>query len=135
MNRKQKQTRLASEARYLALRLNAGASAFFGNDGITLYADGTYGDIIGYLIVHAQLVANVSDDVFDPSKAIATVLGLNATELPFEVRNSVGALSLISDDTKRAYDRRVPSLVKALYRFAASMDKPAFRSQTKTAME
>jgi|SRR6185312_11721251 len=141
MNRTQKQTLLAFTARNLANAIERGeAKPFFGNQGISLYRNGTSGDITGYLVNAAGLTPRVVVDETDPNVVLALTLGLTVTQLPASLQQAVIDLTTTADDTKRSYARRVPRLVKQIRALADQLDgqttvnvpTPAVQASTKT---
>lgn len=122
MNRAEKQRRLAQTAAALAFDIEHGTKPFFGNEGVTLYRDGSAGDIIGYLITRAGLpVKKFVADVTNPNDALASVLGVATGDLPTKLQAVTNALALAGDDTKRAYSRRIPKLKRLLGEFATEV--------------
>lgn len=121
MNRELKRNRLVSSAGQLAFDLQHGADAFFGNQGVSLYANGQTGDIIGHMLKKADILPPVAFDVTDPKEAIAIALGLNVRELPQNLQEAINTLAIAGDDTKRSYSRRVPKLVKLLNTFVTAL--------------
>lgn len=118
MTRQQKQNALAFFARSLATAIQQGTKPFFGNKGVSLYRNGTSGDVIGFLVVQTGVAPRVVVDETDPNVVLALTLGTTVHGLPESLQQSVIDLATTADDTKRSYARRVPKLAKLLNAFA-----------------
>lgn len=131
MNRAEKQRRLAQAAAALSFSIEHGNKAFFGNEGVTIYKNGTTGDIVGRLFVDASLkLPKLKSDVTDPKEALALVLGVDVSDLPVRIQTATNELAIAADDTKRSYARRVPRLVKLLGVFATEIVQPFVAGST-----
>lgn len=124
MTRNQKVLDLIVQANQLALNVESGADAFFGNQGISVTRGplSKPGDVIGTLLQLAGLLPQVAYDVTDPKEALALGLGCKVENLSQELQLAVNSLIFVADDTKRSYARRVPKLVKVLRAFAVALN-------------
>lgn len=119
MNRSQKQTAIANYARALAASIENGVTRpYFGNEGVSVYRNGTPGDIVGTILVGVNLVPKLMTDETDPKVVLALALGTTIFALPEALQVATNELAITADETKRSYKRRVPKLVKLLNAFA-----------------
>lgn len=129
MTRNEKQNRLALAAGTLANIVENGGDAFFGNQGVTWSATGKPGDVVGTIIRNAGLVLP-SVEYTDPNEALAAAIGVKKENLSQDLQNAVIQLVYVADDTKRAYNRRIPKLVRALRTFGTAVTKTITVSST-----
>lgn len=120
MNNNSKRIAILYSAQRLAVDLENGMKPVFGT-GVTIYRDGTAGDIIGHLLVNAKAVPRVMVDETDPKVAVALSLGTTVYALPVKLQVAINDLATTADDTKRSYVRRVPKLVKLLRTLAEEL--------------
>lgn len=139
MTREQKKNKLVTTAGALAFDLQHGSKAFFGNQGVSIYANGEAGDIVGALLERAGILPPVAHDITDPKEAVAIALGITAADLPVKLQSTINMLAITADDTKRSYARRLPKIVKLLGQFVTELYEakftvaPAVRTTTKPA--
>ncbi len=133
--RNQKVLDLIIEANQLAIHVQAGADAFYGNQGVSVYSAGSgnpkdfqrlgypkAGDVVGTLLQLAGILPQVDYDVTDPKEALALGLDCKVQNLSQELQGAVNNLVSVADNTKRSYSRRRPKLVKALRAFAVALN-------------